>query len=429
MKIIKLIAENVKKLKAIEITPEGNMVVISGRNEQGKTSVLDSIWYALGGADALKGTTKPIREGQKTAKVVLTLEDITVTRSWTEKGTYLKIENKEGFEHKSPQATLDKLIGKLSFDPLAFSNMRDREQRETVLGLVKIDLDLGDWAIKRAAVYESRTITNRQAKEIEAQIAGLPTIPKETPNAEVSAGDVLKEQAAAQEVLRINDVKRAGLSRKSAEWRQKEVEITNRDADIESLKGKLAILEAKQVDEREMLKEIAREGVALKAEIENLQDPDLTIYESKITLVEETNRAVRAKMQREVFLNILASKKESSEVATATLTELDQQKVNAVNIAKFPIEGLAFNDDGVTYREIPFSQCSSAERLRVSLAMAMALNPKVKVLRITDGSLLDKENLRVIEEMVKAQDYQLWIERVSDDGGVGIVIEDGMVAQ
>jgi hypothetical protein len=61
--------------------------------------------------------------------------------------------------------------------------------------------------------------------------------------------------------------------------------------------------------------------------------------------------------------------------------------------------------------------------------MAMALNPKIKVLRITDGSLLDKDNLQVIREMVEAQDYQLWLERVATDGRVGIVIEDGMVLE
>ena len=95
--------------------------------------------------------------------------------------------------------------------------------------------------------------------------------------------------------------------------------------------------------------------------------------------------------------------------------------------AKFPIKGLAFDDTGVTYNGIPFSQCSTAERLRVSLAMAMAMNPKLKVLRIMDGSLLDSQNMAVIQEMVAANDYQCWIERISENAGCGIYIEDGEV--
>jgi hypothetical protein len=91
------------------------------------------------------------------------------------------------------------------------------------------------------------------------------------------------------------------------------------------------------------------------------------------------------------------------------------------------VPGLGFDDDGVTYNGVPFSQCSSAEQLRVSLGVAMALNPRIRVLRITDGSLLDAENLAVIEEMADLQDFQVWIERVAEDGEVGVVIEDGAV--
>jgi hypothetical protein len=93
-----------------------------------------------------------------------------------------------------------------------------------------------------------------------------------------------------------------------------------------------------------------------------------------------------------------------------------------------PIEGLSFADDTVLYNGIPFGQCSSAEKLRVSLSMAMALNPELKVIRIMDGSLLDEDNLAIIREMAEAQDYQVWIECVASRPGMGIFIEDGEVA-
>ena len=138
MKIISLKAENVKRLKAVEIVPEGNTVIVSGRNGQGKTSVLDSIWLALGGGNAAKDsqTTQPIRDGAKRANVVLDLGDIKVTRSWTAAGGMaLKVEGKDGGVYRSPQALLDSMTGKLSFDPLAFSRMAPEEQRKTLIGL------------------------------------------------------------------------------------------------------------------------------------------------------------------------------------------------------------------------------------------------------------------------------------------------------
>jgi len=82
----------------------------------------------------------------------------------------------------------------------------------------------------------------------------------------------------------------------------------------------------------------------------------------------------------------------------------------------------------VTYGGIPFDQASSSEQLRVSMSIAMAANPKLRVIRIQDGSLLDDNSMAAIAETAKANDYQIWIERVDDSGKVGIVIEDGRVA-
>ena len=92
------------------------------------------------------------------------------------------------------------------------------------------------------------------------------------------------------------------------------------------------------------------------------------------------------------------------------------------------MDGLGFDEDGVTYQGVPFSQASAAEQIRVSLAMAMALNPKLRVIRILDGSLLDADNLALIAEMATVSDYQVWIERVGDGDGIGVVIDDGAVA-
>src|SRR5215471_19032051 len=48
LRVMKLQIQNIKRVKAIEIIPEGNMVVLSGRNGAGKTTCGDSLFYALG---------------------------------------------------------------------------------------------------------------------------------------------------------------------------------------------------------------------------------------------------------------------------------------------------------------------------------------------------------------------------------------------
>lgn len=101
------------------------------------------------------------------------------------------------------------------------------------------------------------------------------------------------------------------------------------------------------------------------------------------------------------------------------------EKAKQLQAAKYPVEGLGVDDDGVTFNGIPFSQASSAEQLRVSAAMALALNPKLRVILIRDGSLLDSEQGAALCKFAEENNCQVWLEQVSTDKAVGIVIEDG----
>ena len=103
------------------------------------------------------------------------------------------------------------------------------------------------------------------------------------------------------------------------------------------------------------------------------------------------------------------------------------QERAALADAKFPVAGLGFGDGCVTYKDIPLSQASSAEQIRVSMAIAMATNPDLKVIHIAAGSLLDSEGMNIIKEMAESGDYQVWIEKVDESGKVGIVFEDGEI--
>lgn len=155
--------------------------------------------------------------------------------------------------------------------------------------------------------------------------------------------------------------------------------------------------------------------------------PEVAPLVQRLTAADETNKAVRAKLQRRELEKELQTYATFAQRATNRIAELDEKREQALSAASFPIDGLSFDDEGVLYNGVPFAQASAAERLRVSVAMAMAMNPQVRVIRITDGSLLDSDNLRLIETMAKDKDFQVWIERVDESGEVGVVIEDGQV--
>jgi len=411
MKVIELRAQNFKRLRAIDIKPDGNVVVIAGRNAQGKSSVLDSIWSALAGGAAMKGTTKPIRDGEEEASVELDLGDFIIRRTWKEGATNLVVMSKDGAKYPSPQKFLDEKLGALSFDPLAFAQQDEKTQLKTLLELVKLPFDPDALAGKRATLYATRTEAGREARALEGQLEGIPEVPEGTPEEPVSARQILDEQVACAAQLNA-----------AREHRR----------DIEEVQNSIDASRAR-IEELESLLETEKANVErLSFELGRLEDIEVPYpadrdFASELEAVESINAAVRARSERERVGTLLGTVKLEVHNLTEQIEAIDAEKSKALAEAEMPIEGLAFDDSGVTYRGIPFKQCSSAEQLRVSLAMAMSLNPAIRVIRISDGSLLDSENMNVIAEMADAQDYQIWVERVDESGQVGFIIEDGSV--
>ena len=160
MKIVKLVAENIKKIKAVEINPNGEIVTIAGKNGAGKTSILDSIWWAMSGTSHIQGA--PIRKGQTKARIKLDLGEIIVERKFTDAGSTLTVENSEGARFPSPQKMLDALVGSLSFDPLAFSRMEPRKQLDELRRVSKLDVDIDKLNTLNALDYDKRTQLNRE---------------------------------------------------------------------------------------------------------------------------------------------------------------------------------------------------------------------------------------------------------------------------
>ncbi|MCL6479616.1 MAG: AAA family ATPase, partial [Peptococcaceae bacterium] len=269
MKIIKLQAENIKRLKAVEITPDGNTVIISGKNGQGKSSILDSIWLALAGGEAAKNMPRPIRDGEKKANVHLDLGDLVVTRTWTDNDkSYLRVDNKDGATYKSPQKMLDALVGRLSFDPLAFARQDEKTQLKTLQELVNIDPAQLD--AKRKELFDQRTLVNREVKQLEGQLAGMTTPEPDTPKDEISATDVLNELRQAQNQKNANDEKRRQLQ-------QLAQQVSTRKADIASIDEQIRMLQEKRKAAQELLDGIISKGKELQKEVDTLIDPDLDV--------------------------------------------------------------------------------------------------------------------------------------------------------
>lgn len=425
MRIVQLTAENFKRLSAVQITPAGDLVTIAGRNAQGKTSVLDAIWSALKNADHIQAV--PIKTGAKSARIRLDLGELIVERKFTESGSTLNVETVEGARFRSPQTMLDDLVGALSFDPLAFTRKKAREQFDDLRQIAKVDVDFDALDGLNKRDYERRTEVNRQAKAARAQAEAIPAVV-----VAAYADDDLPTESALLDRMEKASQHNAAID---AEIMRRQVERER----AESLGSDCLKYEAnvrrlrEQIDEQTAL---ANESRAAAAKIfdelgsapalpdsENIAD--LRARLDKVREFEKTLAAVNERKQHE---ETAADLERQANAITDAMAAREKQKADAIAAAKFPVAGLGLGDGVVTLNGIPLAQASSAEQLRVSLAVAMAANPKLRVIRIQDGSLLDPDSLAVIESMAAAADFQIWIERVDATGKVGIVIDDGKVA-
>lgn len=426
LRIVKLEAENVKRLVAVEIKPDGSLVVIGGKNGAGKTSVLDSIAYALGGRDAL--CDEPLRQGTTKGHVSVDLGEFIVRRTFTPSGGgTLTVESREGAVFRSPQAMLDRLLGRLSFDPLAFARMEPKQQRETLRQLVGLDFAALDAA--RAKHFEERTAVNRDARQLESRLAAMPE-PAGAPAEPIVMADLVAELDAAAVTER---------AASDAETRAAAIvrDVEAATASVASAEATVARLERDLDDARKKAADAKATAEAMRTKASQVQDLagqaraaviDPAPIRQRIADAEGTNALVRANGERARVAADLEQARARTGALTASIEALDADKAAQLAEAKFPVDGLAFDEGGVRFSGVPFSQASSAEQLRVSVAMAAALNPRLRIALVRDGSLLDAHSMKVLAEYAAANDMQLWIEKVSDDGeGCAVVIEDGAV--
>lgn len=417
MRILQFQAENFKKLKVVSFSPDKNKVLISGANEQGKSSILDAVQVALCGKDSLKKIPEPIRKGEKTGSIQIALGDeepcYVVTRTFTAKDSYLTIENKEGARYNSPQKILDELFNKKTIDPSDFLSLDDEKQLKLLKEIADIPIDLDKLEEQKKLIYDERTIVNREIKGSEMLLATLHKPSPNLPTVEIDGAILLDEIEEANSIIESNNEKRAELK-----------ELANEFNKLKSEKEKLEQM-LKEINEKLEVKQ--KEGKQLKAIVEELIDPDVSELFTKLKNLQHTNNLIQEANEYRKVEKQLLLKKQESEKLSAKLIEIDNEKQEAIKNAKFPIAGLGFADNGITYKGVPFSQSSQEERIRVSLAIAMAQNPTLRVILIRDASLLDSKNLKVIEQIAEEKDYQVWLEKVDESGKVGIMIEDGEI--
>lgn len=425
MKIIALEAENVKRLKAIKIEPKGPIVEIAGRNGQGKTSILDAIYWAICGTKHVQ--SKPIRAGEDEARICLDLGEIKVTRRFrtTKKGdvaTEVVIENEAGARFPSPQSMLDALTGELAFDPLQFARAPAKQQFDMLRKFVpEVDFEAIDAANK--VDFLKRTDVNRRAKEARAAADQIGIIQEDTRPV---------DEAALIDELDGAGKENATLEQRRARREQVSARIAGLRDGVEEKRDEIARLESRITEIRNEIQRDDEEAAQQQTRLDEagaLPDPiDTAPIRAKLAAAKETNALVEKALEKKRLQERSRGLEEESDALTKAIDERNATKQKAIAEAQMPVDGLSFGDGEVLLNGVPFDQGSDAEQLRASVAIAAAMNPKLRVIRVRDGSLLDDDAMQALEQMAGERDLQIWIERVGETTGrFGVVISDGEI--
>ena len=430
MKILSLEAANILRLSAAYVTvgDDQPIVTVSGQNGHGKTSLLTSIAMALGGKKLCP--PEPLKRGKDRGHVTVDLGSYKITRRfWRgdvakdyEIHSSLEVTSPDGSTYKSPQALLDKLVSDLTFDPLAFLDLAPAAQREYVRKFVGLDFTTLDQA-RREAMAQASTAA-AVLKMADRDVAGGDRYPG-APSQPVDVAQLVAQMAEAERLQGVADTAQRALDLARQQITHTDHSIAQAEIEIRELQAEILGMTTRRA-------EAVAEGKGLRdaAAATSAAVPDTAALRAQIAAAGETNAQVSANVR---FAAVLESRDEAQaavDIAKRAIAAIDAQKQTTLEAAAFPVPGLAFSDDGLTFDGLPFEQASYAQQLRVAVAMGLATNPELKVLLIKHGNALDAKSLALLTDLAEQAGAQVWLERVAETpDGVSIFIQDGIAHQ
>ncbi len=450
MNIISLDIENILRLSAVYITTAGEpLVQITGKNGAGKSSCLDAIAMALGGKRLCPA--EPLKRGENAGHIEVNLggEYIVTRRFWRKRtidcvqdhahtddcqifygpvDSSLSVKSPDKADYGSPQKLLDKLVSDLTFDPLGFLDLQPRDQRamvQTFVGLDFAEIDQRRQGVQ-ARITEASGTVKRAARDV-ADGAHYP----DAPTAAVDVQALLEALATAESLGQAATTAEQAVEAKRRAYEATVESIREHMDTMVDLEMRLAharamVVQLDEVKQREItagtiLREAATQARAAVPNTATLRD-DL----SRATQI---NQEVAANARHAAIVAAQHEAETSLLRLQAELKQIDASKLAELAAATFPVAGLAFADDGLTFDDLPFAQASYAQQLRVAVAMGLALNPQLKVLLIKHGNALDQASLGLLAALAEEAGAQIWIEKVAEAAdGVSVFIEEGQRA-
>jgi len=407
IKINALEVENVKRVKAVELSPaENGLTVIGGKNGQGKTSILDAIAWALGG-DRYRPSNAEREGSTLPPHIKLELSNgLTVERSG--KNSALKVVDTTG--KRSGQQLLNEFVEQLAIDLPRFLQASNREKADTLLQIIGVGDLVHSLEVKEKEVYNRRHLVGQDADRKRKHAEELPYYPK-APDSPVSAIELIHQQ---QEILARNGENQ----RKRMRANQIEHEYGKAAAHVSLLKSQLA-------DAEKRLQQLEADFAIAQKDAMDLQDESTAEIERSLQEIGQINVQVRANAERAKAMEDAAYYAQQYQDLTAELDEIRHDKYALLDSAKLPIPGLSVEDSELTYKGRKWDCMSGAEQLIAATAIVRAINPKCGFVLLDKLEQLDADTLEEFGAWIAAEGLQAIATRVSTGPECSIIISDG----
>lgn len=402
IKINKLEIENVKRVKAVKIEPTANgLTIVGGKNGQGKTSVLDSIAWALGG-DKYR-PSEPQREGSvlpPNLHLVLS-NGLVVERKG--KNSDLKVIDPTG--RKAGQQLLNEFVEQLALDLPKFMQSTSKEKAATLLQIIGVGEKLYELEQKETELYNQRRAIGQIADQKIKFAKEQPYYP-DAPKEPVSASALIKQQ---QEIL----AKNGENQRKRQNLKQLEAQAADIQKQLEELLAKQATV-------------LADLEVAMKSAAD-LHDESTEELERNINSIEEINVKVRGNLDKEKAEEDATEYSRQYAALTKQLEDVRQSKIDLLKGVDLPLAGLSVVDGELTYNGFKWDGMSGSDQLKVSVAIVRKLNPKCGFVLLDKLEQMDLETLQEFGKWLEAEGLQAIATRVSTGEECSVIISDGYV--
>ena len=411
VKINALELENVKRIKAVKIDPTQNgLTIIGGDNNQGKTSVLDSIAWALGG-DKNK-PSNAAREGSTIPPVLkVTLSNgIIVERKG--KNSSLKVTDPSG--KKAGQNLLNSFIEQLALDLPKFMNKTNKEKAEVLLNIIGVGDQLAVYQKQENELYQERLTVGRIADQ-KAKFAKEQPFFEDAPKDLVSPQDLINQQQA--------------ILAQNGENQRKREKVTQYEYQVKTLTDEVARYEQMLNQKKEELNKATYDLSVAKTDALDLLDQSTDELEKNLAEIEETNRKVRANLDKEKAEEEAKGYKSQYDNLTNQIEDVRKQKYDLLNNADLPLPELSIEDNELTYKGKKWDSMSGSDQLRVSTAIVRKLNPDCGFVLLDKLEQMDLRTLTEFNAWLEQEGLQAIATRVSTGDECSVIIEDGYVKE